>query len=330
MSKHAKMLVLPDGTSRGTIGGGLLEARVLEEARHVLTTTQASLLRLDLTADQLAADGLTCGGSVEVFLEPFTPTTHLTVLKALADTYQGARNAVVATVLNPAFVRNGQHKMLVQHDGTTVGSLGDPAIDAQIVQQALAQLSQDALLTYMLDLPEHSARAAGIYPDNQLRIVLETIVPRPTALLFGGGHVSLQLSRLLPFIGFEFIVIDDRPDFANQLRFPDANACLVQAFDQAFQHLPVDPACSYVIIVTRGHQSDVVVLKQAIRANPKYIGMIGSRRKVQLLFQRLHEQGIPRELLDAVYTPIGLPIGADTPQEIAVSIAAELIQVRRS
>jgi xanthine dehydrogenase accessory factor len=167
------------------------------------------------------------------------------------------------------------------------------------------------------------------HQGQPLRIFLETIVPRPTAYLFGGGHISSQLARVLPMIDFDFVVIDDREAFANQQRFPDAKACLVRPFSSAFDTLLPNPQSAYAIIVTRGHQFDFEVLQHAIAAQPKYIGMIGSRRKIQILFNQLCQQGISQETLKTIHAPIGLEIGADTPEEIAISIVAELVKERR-
>jgi xanthine dehydrogenase accessory factor len=134
----------------------------------------------------------------------------------------------------------------------------------------------------------------------------------------------------LDFIGFEYVVIDDRQEFLTRERFPQAKAFVLHDFDNVFETLALIPHSSYLIIVTRGHKFDLTVLHQAMRADAKYVGMIGSSRKIKLLFQQLQEQGVEQALLDKVHAPIGLEIEADTPEEIAISIAAELIKIRRS
>jgi xanthine dehydrogenase accessory factor len=338
MSKQAKMLVFPDGSILGTIGGGAFEASVIREAQQVLSNETPKILEVDLTSDQIEADGLTCGGTVGILIECFTPKTDMRILHEITRVYTGSQSVVIATLLNEKMDQRSEirrpsgivnRKMVIYANGTTVGTSGDEAVDANIVQFALTRLGKDCQEVLSVDLSEQAARKLGRFPETQLRVLLETVLPRPTAYLFGGGHISFHLSKILRFIGFDFVVIDDRKEFANCNRFPDAKECIVQDFEHVVEHLSFDPFSSYLIIVTRGHKSDLFVLEQAIRANVKYIGMIGSRRKIQLIFQQLQEQGISKDLLDTVHAPIGLDIEADTPEEITISIAAELIKVRR-
>jgi xanthine dehydrogenase accessory factor len=167
------------------------------------------------------------------------------------------------------------------------------------------------------------------HQGEECRIFIEAILPAPQLFLFGGGHVSKAIARIARTVGFRIVVIDDRPSFANKDRFPEADEVVVDAFEGVVEKLPVDPS-SYLIAVTRGHQWDQTVIEQAVWTNARYIGMIGSRRKIALMWKKLEEKGIPRHLLERVHAPIGLDIHADTPEEIAVSVAAQLIQVRRA
>lgn len=338
MSKRAKMLVFPDGSIMETIGGGKLEADVIREAQQVLINGTSKILEVDLTSDQIEADGLTCGGTVEIFIEAFTPEASTAILHEITRICSDSRPAVIITVLNETMAQDSgtgeplpfsNRKLVVHPDGTIVGTTGDTAIDVEIGQIVLSHIGQDCLDMFTLDISEQIARKIGIFPETQLRIFFETVLAPPTAYLFGGGHISLHLSTLLRFIGFDCVVIDDRKEFANSTRFPEAKACIVHDFEQIFDILSFNPPSSYFIIVTRGHKSDLIVLEQAIHSGVKYIGMIGSKRKIVLLFQHLQEQGLPQALLVNVHAPIGLEIGADTPEEIAISIAAELIKVRR-
>jgi xanthine dehydrogenase accessory factor len=282
---------------------------------------------------------LTCGGTVEIFIESFTPEKSATILHEIMKICSDSSPAAIVTLLNETMYRNSgtndslqfsNRKIVIHPDGAIVGTVGDKAIDAEIVQVTLPHIGQDCLDTFILDVSEQTAQKIGIFPETQLRIFLETVLSTPMAYLFGGGHISLHLSTLLRFIGFDFVVIDDRKEFATPQRFPEAKECIVHDFEQVFDTLSFNPPSSYFIIVTRGHKSDLIVLEQAIQTGAKYIGMIGSKRKIALVLQHLREQGIPQELLDNVQAPIGLEIGADTPEEIAISIAAELIKVRRS
>ncbi len=323
MSKRAKMLVFEDGSIHGTIGGGVLEARVIDEAREVLQTHRTKIVQIDLTSDQIEADGLTCGGTVEILLEYFTPHAEQLVIEAALQTIEYGQTAVIASLLPDIAVNrlHPQHRtILIQHDGSLVGTTGLEQLDLAILELARPKLGQPFLKACDLSLT----------PPQPARVFLETLLPTPTAYLFGGGHISLHLSHILHFIGFDYVVIDDRPEFLTRERFPEAKDLVCQSFDSIFDTLTLLPQASYLIIVTRGHKSDQEVLMQALRTDAAYIGMIGSRRKIHLMFEHLRTQGIPHATLDRIHAPIGLEIGADTPEEIAVSIAAELIQVRRS
>jgi xanthine dehydrogenase accessory factor len=329
MSTRAKMLVLPDGSIRGTIGGGKLEADVIKAAQQVLATQAPTIVAFDLTSDQVEAEGLTCGGSVEILIEWFSSDTSPEVLAVLAAIDSDDQVAVMITRLpDEGWVSSetlyaGQ-KLLVRPDESYVGTFGQADIDQTLVQLAGSRMGRDCLEIHTIGTPDSSSTET-----RSLRIFLETIVPHPTAYIFGGGHIAHQLARLLPTVDFKFVIIDDRERFANAQRFPDAKTCLVHDFADVFQKLSYDPRFAYIIIVTRGHQSDFQVLAQAITTRPKYIGMIGSTRKIQILFDQLRQQGVSQEMLHTIHAPIGLEIGADTPEEIAVSIAAELIKVRR-
>lgn len=325
MSKRAKMVVLSDGSIAGTIGGGKLEADVIRAAIQGMAAKSPASLSFELTSEQVESDGLTCGGSVEIFVEYFVPDVSLPMVEALTTVYEREQSAVAVTILpvdrqtTPSSIAAGR-RLLVHTDGTFVGTTGEPAIDTQITQYALPCQGKDSLGVHSLNFQDGCS----------VQLFLETIVPRPTVYLFGGGHISYHLTQLLPKLDFDFVVVDDREAFANKQRFPEAKACIVHAFDNVFDGLHIAPQFAYIVIVTRDHQFDFEVLQQALRIAPKYIGMIGSRRKIKILFEQLHQQGVSQETLDMAHAPIGLGIGADTPEEIAISIAAELISVRRT
>lgn len=330
MSARAKMAVFRDGSIAGTIGGGRLEADVIRQAVDALPAAEArpsqtaSLVSFTLTADAVQADGLTCGGSVEILLEYFPPGKPPPVLDVLSLMQARQRPAVSVAILPPSNDESPDaafelRRLVLCHEGTVIGGTDDVDTDAAIVTRARSYLGQD-----YVGMQTVTDRAG-----TPLRLFLETLLPRPTAYLFGGGHIARHLARLLPMIDFDFVVIDDREEFANPQRFPDARACVVHDFPTVIPMLGLDPASAYLIIVTRGHHFDFDVLQQAVRLQPAYTGMIGSRRKIGIIFEKLRQQGVSQEDLDRVHAPIGLEIGADTPEEIAVSIAAQLIQVRR-
>jgi len=163
---------------------------------------------------------------------------------------------------------------------------------------------------------------------KKMELLIEPIFSEPTVYLFGAGHVSQQVAPLAKKVHFRVVVIDDREMFANRERFPEADEVLVSEFERCFERLDMGPS-SYVVIVTRGHLYDGFVLEQAIKTHASYIGMIGSKKKIHTLYQNLMKKGVPKEGLDRVYAPIGIDIDSETPEEIAVSIVAQLIKIRR-
>lgn len=162
---------------------------------------------------------------------------------------------------------------------------------------------------------------------GRFTVFTEPVEAESVVYLFGAGHISTSVAPLASMVGFRLAVIDDRAEFATRERFPTADEVLVLPFAKVFDHLRVTPD-SYLVIVTRGHLSDRAVLKAALRTNSAYIGMIGSKRKREAIYQSLLDEGVPRERLEAVHSPIGVEIDAETPEEIAVSIVGELIKTR--
>ena len=222
----------------------------------------------------MKADGLTCGGTVEILIECFAPQSAPQVLEAIVQTVTQAQTAVIATLIpedegNRDAESTEHRKMLIHQDGSLVGTSGAEQLDNMILDLARPQLGRSFLKTYEIELT----------PQHHPRVFLETLLPTPRAYLFGGGHVSLHLSNILDFIGFEYVVIDDREEFLTRERFPEARDLVCQNFDHVFDSLSLIPYTSYIIIVTRGHKSDQVVLMQAMHTDAFYIGMIGSRRK---------------------------------------------------
>ena len=316
MSKKAKMLVRPDGKIIGTVGGGCLEADVWAEAKHVMETETPTLQKFILTEKHAGENGLNCGGNVEIFTEPLLPGRVDDMLEEIAQVQKVRGSAVLATVVSGSDQVGA--KLLVYPDGKTVGSLGNAEAEVCVREEV------EALDT----IPEGLLKVVEIGRDPVV-VFLESICPEPTLFLFGGGHVSFAIAQIASSVGFRIVVIDDRPMFANKERFPMASETLTLDMDTAFDHLVIDDL-SYVVAVTRGHQHDKPIIQQAVHTHAAYVGMIGSRRKIALMWKDFEAMGISQEQLDAVHAPIGLDIGADTPEEIAVSIVAELVQVRRS
>ncbi len=317
----AKMLYRADGSSIGTIGGGSTEARVLKEAKLVMETGQSSILRFELTAKELIQGESICGGNVTVFVEPL-PTDIpdlIEIYRAIARIKKRGGKSLLATMIsingNPS--RGRESKILIDPEGQSIGSLSD---DPGLIEKLRPEL--DILAR------ENKAKILDLKRRNQqIKVLLEPITSEATVIVFGCGHISNCLAPLVKNIGFRLIVADDRSDFANQERFPEADEIVVDAFEGLLEKMRIDEN-AYLVIVTRGHFHDKIVLEQALRTKARYIGMIGSRRKVRMVFEDLMKKGISKDLLKRVHAPIGLKIGAETPEEIAVSILAELIQVR--
>ncbi|MGI9951769.1 XdhC/CoxI family protein [Moorellaceae bacterium AZ2] len=213
-------------------------------------------------------------------------------------------------------VRPGARK-LYYCDAEGYGSLGDPQLDALVAARVPEIFARRR--------PELVSLALG---DREVELFLEPVLPEPHVLVLGGGHVGQKVAALAKEVGYRVTVVDDRPAFANRQLFPRADAIVCQDFEGALRQIPIDPA-TYIVIVTRGHRHDYECLRQVIHSPAAYIGMIGSRRKVKGVKDRLLAEGIAEEALARIYAPIGLDIGAETPAEIAVSILAEIIRVYR-
>ncbi|GIU75357.1 MAG: xanthine dehydrogenase accessory factor [Bryobacteraceae bacterium] len=219
-------------------------------------------------------------------------------------------------------------KILVRDDGTFTGTIGGGCVEAEVWQTAREVMDSGRPRLLAFSLAEDAAYDNGLICGGQLEIYIEPVEPLPQAFLFGAGHISKSLARLCSMLGFSVTVIDDRESFANRERFPDADEIIAGNYEEIFPKLPVN-STSYLIIVTRGHRDDMRVLRWAATTPAAYVAMIGSRRKVISVVRELVREGMDPEQFRRVHAPMGLDIGAVTPEEIAVSVAAEMIAVRR-
>jgi xanthine dehydrogenase accessory factor len=210
-------------------------------------------------------------------------------------------------------------KMLVNKDGLISGTIGGGITEAKVIKKAKEAIKkgEDGLLNYHLTKEDAALDEGAICGGDKEEV-----------LIFGAGHIAACVSKLAKTVGFKVTIIDDRKEFANQDRFPEADEIIVEETEKALTHLEITPS-TYIIVLTRGHLKDEEVLGSVIKSGAAYIGMIGSREKNATVFQQLTKKGISQEELDKVHTPIGININAQTPEEIAVSIMAEIIQVRR-
>jgi xanthine dehydrogenase accessory factor len=219
-------------------------------------------------------------------------------------------------------------KMLVREDGSLVGTIGGGCVEAEVWNAAREVMQTERPRHLHFTLGQDAAFDNGLICGGQLSVFVEPVVPQPKAFIFGGGHISKSLSRVASIAGFATVVVDNREAFANRERFPEAEAIFAEEYEEVFSKLDVRDT-SYLVIVTRGHRDDMRVLKWASGTPAKYIAMIGSRRKVISVARELEKEGISIGAPDRLFAPMGFEIGAITPEEIAVSVVAEMIAVRR-
>lgn len=303
MSATAKMLVTTGGARFGTVGGGCLEAEITERALDVVARRAPAISQHTLNSELAGDYGLSCGGTAVMFIEPVYGD------QALARVYAACANAL----------SKGERGMLVTEAGWDDGPLKAVFAGDRIVGSASAAMR---------------GVASSFDPRSELpalsgHILVEPLVGKPRLVVFGGGHVGARVAEAAAFAGWRVTVVDDRGDFAQPSRHPAAESTFVCDYHDLPPTLGID-ADTYVVVATRGHQHDAVVVEQLARLDTRYLGMLGSRRKVALTWKLLEDQGISRARLDQIHAPVGLSIGADTPEEIAISVVAELVATRRS
>src|SRR6202051_1078692 len=240
------------------------------------------------------------------------------------------RRGAVATIVNvrgsiPSFKTA---KMLVRDDGSIIGTIGGGCVEAEVWQAARGGMESEKPRTLTFDLNQDPKYDTGLVCGGTLEIFVEPILPPADLYIFGAGHVAASLYRVALMAGFDVTVIDVRETYATRERFPEAQEVIAEAFDKAAAKLAPGES-SYIVIVTRGHRDDMRVLRWAVQTSARYIGMIGSKRKTIGIFRELTKEGLAPGLFDRVHAPVGLDMGAVTPEEIAVAITAELIAVRR-
>jgi xanthine dehydrogenase accessory factor len=241
----------------------------------------------------------------------------------------GERGALATIVhTNGSIPSYESSRMLVRDDGSIVGTIGGGCVEAEVWAAAKEVMHKEAPRKMVFNLNNEATYDNGLICGGTLEVFVEPILPQPILYLFGGGHVSMAVAKAASAAGFGIAVIDDREAFANAERFPMAQE-IYPTYEDAFDKIRPN-ASSYLIIVTRGHKEDMRVLGWAARTTARYIGMIGSKRKVISVYRALEHEGYSAAEFERVHAPVGLDIGALSPEEIAVSICAELIAVRRN
>jgi xanthine dehydrogenase accessory factor len=252
------------------------------------------------------------------------------IYEQIVQLRRDGRRGAVATIVNvrgsiPSFKTA---KMLVRDDGSIVGTIGGGCVEADVWQAAREVMESEKPRTLKFDLNQDPKYDTGLVCGGTLEVFVEPVLPPALLYIFGAGHVAFNLCQTAAWAGFDLVVTDDRSSYATKERFPAAREVHALDFDEATRQLDPNES-SYIVIVTRGHHDDMRLLRWAVQTRTRYIGMIGSTRKVIEIFKTLQEEGLAAHLFDRVHAPVGLDIGAITPEEIAVAITAELIAIRR-
>ena len=309
------MLVLPDGSQAGTLGGGCVEADVKRQALAVLERGEAEILTFTLDSDYGWDDGLICGGRMQVLVDPLAEPGAVEYYRKAAqliDAGSGVTEAVVFDADKSGLVAASCY--LFDEHGKVVSRLrSDNDADGGEVPEAVLQG-----LTPLGNFAP--ATAAG-------GIAWLPLVPQCRLLIVGGGHVGQALADLAADLAFDVWVVDDREQFTSRERFPKATRRICGPIAKTLRDMEITPT-TYCVIVTRGHNHDEEALYHLADRGARYVGMIGSKRKIKLIFDDLLAEGVAVEALEKVYAPLGIHIGSQSVPEIAVSIAAELIAHR--
>jgi len=225
--------------------------------------------------------------------------------------------------------RRDAAKMLIYDDGRTSGSIGGGCAEAEVCNAARLVIRNGRPSLLSFDLTDDDAEESGLICGGTMEVYVEPVLPDPMLFIFGAGHIGRCVAETARNVGFKIAVIDDRIKYANRERFPMAEALFAGPWEEILLQLPVVES-SYLVIATRGHSYDLQCLRYAVGSPARYIGLLGSRRKTKLLLSTLEKDGVDPANFERVYAPIGLEIGSETPEEISVSIVAELIAVKKS
>ena len=327
----AKMIVREDGQF-GTIGGGCGEAEVFRKARVLLEEGGAArLAEVDLTGDFDQREIGTCGGIMDVFVDLWSPARDLAVARQLADAAGRSAPAALLTIVDPgsrAELPAGARAFIDPKDGNTTGA-GPLDLPASALEQIIARTADAIPALLEVDGAGALKPITHLEASGGARLFVDPIVGAQRLIIVGAGHIAVPLSTLGAMLGFHVTVIDDRASFANRERFPAADEIIVKPFKAAIESLALDGHC-YLISVTRGHAFDEEAVRAALMQPCGFVGMIGSRRRVKATLERIGESGVPKERLADLHAPLGVAIGGETPEEIAISIIAEIIRERRT
>ncbi|MBM24854.1 MAG: hypothetical protein CL760_04015 [Chloroflexi bacterium] len=310
----AKLLVKSDGSGIGTLGGGCVEGDIWFESTQLLHDKKTSKYRDYVLNEELAAeDGLICGGTMYFLIDPiYSSKEFLTIANEINDALNGNGSVALATLISNDNQNIGK-KMLIREDGSIIGTLGNKALNQDAKNRSTSVMIHGTF--------EHILSPSGE------QYFLEGFTNPPTIILCGGGHISKAISSLAANLGFKIIITDDRKEFANSERFPEAKNIYLGKPEDILKEIKINRN-NFIIIATRGHRHDNVALKAAIDTNAHYIGLLGSKRKTILIYKELLQLGYDLSRIKEIHAPVGLNINATSPAEIAVSIMSEILMVR--
>ena len=313
----AKLLVREDGSGVGTLGGGCVEGDIWFAAKMLMKGTGGAQMRdYELNEDLAAEDGLVCGGTMYFLIDPVRDTDDLLPFaEEIVSAYDGGIPVAIASVVSApegSEVTVGS-KLMVRENGTTESTLGTPELDEDASMRARKLMA--------MGKQEYVTHPSGV------EYFVEAYTTPPRLILAGGGHVSKAIAPIAASVGFKISVIDDRPEFANAERFPEADQVYNEDFVDAINRLPIN-ANTFIVIATRGHRYDAVATEAAAQSKASYVALLGSKRKTILIYESLIERGMSMDRVRDLRSPTGLDIQARTPEEIAVSIVAEMLMFR--
>jgi len=305
-----RMLVLPDGEIHGTIGGGIGEHEIIQQARQAIADGGSRLLETSLAGEIELNSAAICGGRFLTLIGYWQGAADRTLAAAIDTALEAGRQPVLFELTAAGGGENWGRIFFDPETGTLL-TAGDPPEPRRLVQEWTG------------------SEATGYLKLAGCRVMATRLQPPPRMIIFGGGHLAVPLVEMAAWCGFAPTVIDDRPEFADPRRFPRASRVLAAPMDDVRELLAPGPT-TYYVLITREHRHDDLLLRQLLGTSYAYLGMIGSRRRTAKVKERLVKDGYDAAEVAAVHAPIGLPIKAQTPEEIAISIMAEIIAVRNS
>ncbi|WML33760.1 XdhC family aldehyde oxidoreductase maturation factor [Clostridium sp. OS1-26] len=312
--RGSKMIIKKDYSIIGTIGGGLFEALTIKLSKEVFHNRKAIIKNLDLSTECGGSLEIVCGGELKVLMEYIDAENNniAEIYKQSANLRKQGKNfSIVTRIESKDEIFHNSCKWIC----TEADFYGEESDVVQPVFQKIRENFKEV--------------AMQVFMANNEKYLVEPVLNYETIYLFGAGHVSQKLAEVMKILDFKVVVLDDRREFANKERFKTADKIIILSnFDDILKYVDINDQ-SYVVIITRGHAYDKDILAQALETDAKYIGMIGSKTKRSFIYSQLKDEGYTQKELDRVFCPIGLEISAQTPEEIAISIAAELIKIRR-